>query len=75
MEGKSILYGTMDDAQMLINKYAGTGEWKGANKESVDFGKTIGKYVDFETGIAVETTRGTIHYSKTGTHIVPAAPQ
>lgn len=60
-------------AQQLINKYAGTGTWIGKNKERVDFGKVIGSYID-ATGKIIKTTVGIIHYSKTGAHIVPAAP-
>ncbi|MBR5539642.1 MAG: hypothetical protein IKU61_07065 [Clostridia bacterium] len=45
-----------------------------ANKETVDFKKIIGKYVDPQTGKAYDTTMGTIHYSKDGAHIVPARP-
>lgn len=33
VEGRSIFQGTLDDAQRLINEYAGTGEWIGTNKE------------------------------------------
>lgn len=33
-----------------------------------------GMYGDRETGKYIPTNRGTIHYSKAGTHIVPAAP-
>lgn len=38
----------------------------------MDFGEVIGQYVNPATGEAVDTTVGLIHYSKTGTHIVPA---
>ncbi|UFJ40480.1 polymorphic toxin type 50 domain-containing protein [Brevibacillus humidisoli] len=69
--GKSIFTG---DAQKLLDKYAGKGEWIGQNKERVDFGEIIGKYVDPVTGEAIETTKGIIHYSKNGAHIVPARP-
>ena len=74
-KGKSIFYGSEKKAQNLINKYAGTGQWIGTNKERVDFGKTIGSYVDPKTGKSYKTTMGTIHYSKTGTHIVPGQPK
>ncbi|MFP7287634.1 polymorphic toxin type 50 domain-containing protein, partial [Shouchella clausii] len=40
----------------------------------VDFGEPIGKYYDRDTGNYVETTRGLIHYSKNGAHIVPSEP-
>ncbi len=72
-KGKSIFYGSAKKAQNLVNKYAGTGQWMGSHKERVNFGKVIGSYVD-ETGKTVKTTVGIIHYSKTGAHIVPAAP-
>jgi hypothetical protein len=72
-KGKSIFYGSEKKAQQLINKYAGTGTWIGKNKERVDFGKVIGSYID-ATGKIIKTTVGIIHYSKTGAHIVPAAP-
>lgn len=64
----------MDEIQKLVNDFAGTGQWKTANKEMVDFGKIIGKYVDINTGEVLDTTRGIIHYSKKGVHIVPAKP-
>lgn len=44
-------------------------------KTRVDFGETIGSYVDPETGEAVETTIGIVHNSKKGAHIVPARPK
>ena len=74
-KGKSIFYGSAKDAQRLINKYSGTGQWVGANKEVVDFKKVIGHSIDRKTGNLFETTWGTIHYSKTGAHIVPAKPK
>lgn len=73
-ENKSIFDGSMEKAQKLIDEYSGTGVKKGANKEAVDFKENIGTYIDPKTGKAYETTRGTIHYSKDGAHIVPAQP-
>ena len=73
-EGRSIFKGTVDDAQRLVDEFAGTGEWIGTNKERINFGEVIGQYVNPATGEAVDTTVGIIHYSKTGTHIVPAQP-
>ena len=67
IEGRSVFNGTVDD-------FAGTGEWIGTNKERVNFGEVIGQYVNPATNEAVDTTVGIIHYSKTGTHIVPAQP-
>ncbi|MBD5455805.1 MAG: hypothetical protein HDR23_04930 [Lachnospiraceae bacterium] len=74
IEGRSIFNGTVDDAQRLVDNFAGTGEWIGANKERVNFGEVIGQYVNPATNEVVNTTAGIIHYSKTGTHIVPAQP-
>lgn len=73
-KGKSIFYGSMKEAQKLVNKYAGTGQKIGTNRERVDFKKVIGSYVDPKTGKSYKTTIGTIHYSKTGTHILPEKP-
>lgn len=74
-KGKSIFYGSATKAQELVDKFAGTGKQVGANRERVDFGEIIGSYVDPKTGTAYKTTIGTIHYSQTGTHIVPEKPE
>ncbi|MCW4364030.1 MULTISPECIES: T7SS effector LXG polymorphic toxin [Bacillus] len=71
---KSIFYGDNKKAQELLDKYAGTGEFPRKGREVVDFGQKIGKAYDMKTGKYIETTRGTIHYSKDGAHIVPAKP-
>lgn len=72
---------THPDPQRLIDNKAGTGQkiistdgsW--TSKEVVDFGENIGFWVDESNpSIQLPTTRGTIHYSKDGTHIVPAHP-
>lgn len=73
-KGKSILNISTDTAQSLVKKYSGTGRKIGANRERVNFKRVIGKYVDPKTGKAYDTTIGTIHYSKSGTHIVPEKP-
>ena len=73
-KGKSILNISTDTAQNLVKKYSGTGRKIVANRERVNFKRVIGKYVDPKTGKAYETTIGTIHYSKSGTHIVPEKP-
>lgn len=72
IEGRSILYGDINDAQQLINKFSGTGQLISENKERVNFGRVIGMYIDGET--AQETTWGIIHYGKNGAHIVPSNP-
>ncbi|MDA1475259.1 T7SS effector LXG polymorphic toxin [Bacillus changyiensis] len=71
---KSIFIGDNKRAQELLDKFAGKGTKLGNNKERVDFGQPIGKYYDKDTGKYVNTTRGLIHYSKNGAHIVPARP-
>jgi len=72
--GRSAFYGTVDDAQDLVNRFAGTGYWLNDHKERIDFGKVIGQFADMETGEMLDTTVGIIHYSKNGIHIVPCAP-
>jgi len=77
VEGRSYL---LDDvnAQELVDKYHGTGEidvtrkgiWK--NKEYVTVDRNIGVDINPDTGVETASNRFTIHYSKTGTHIVPA---
>ena len=73
-KGKSILSIPVNEAQKLITKYSGSGKKIGANRERVNFKKVIGKYVDPKTGKSYDTTIGTIHYSQSGTHIVPDKP-
>ncbi|MEC0492820.1 polymorphic toxin type 50 domain-containing protein, partial [Bacillus licheniformis] len=75
-KNKSIFYGGDNKtAQELLDKFAGKGTLlKNGVKERVDFGKVIGKFYDKDTGKYVETTRGLIHYSKNGAHIVPSEP-
>lgn len=77
IEGRSYLYGTLEDAQQLVNALSGTGtplfddngEW--LRKERVDAGKNFGVHVSPETGEETETSKGMLIYSKTGTHLVP----
>jgi hypothetical protein len=73
---------THEDPQGLVDRFAGKGQpingdkfKKGdpGYKERVNFGEVIGKYKD-ESGAEVPTTIGTVHYSSTGVHIVPARP-
>jgi hypothetical protein len=68
-----------NDPAKLVEK-AGTGQQVGqlpvgtaGSKERVDFGETIGTYID-QAGNASPTTNGIIHYSNDGVHIVPARP-
>jgi len=63
--------------QELVDRYHGTGnvwwnqqgEWN--NREYLSMSHDIGVTIDKDTGIASLTDRIAIHYSKTGTHVVP----
>lgn len=76
-EGKSYLTISEKEAQEIINQKSGTGivvlnkngEWK--NKELINCDSQIGFDVGSNTGKETPTDKGTIHYSKTGTHLVP----
>lgn len=76
--GRSYIYGTIEDAQKLIQQYRGTGELKmtrkgeWTKKEFVTADHVIGVCVNPNTGQEKETHRFSIHYGKKGTHIVPA---
>lgn len=64
-----------ENADKLLKEGAGKGRMTTHNKESVDFGRIIGKYYDSDTKIYYGTTRATIHYDSQGNaHIVPARP-
>ncbi|HEK2627675.1 TPA: VENN motif pre-toxin domain-containing protein, partial [Proteus mirabilis] len=81
--------GSSGDIRSIINvspdsllPKVGTGEQVGnikvglpGSKERVDFGKVIGNFVDKDTGQAIPTTRGIVHYGKNGVHIVPSRPK
>jgi hypothetical protein len=74
--GRSYLTVPKEEAQKLVNRYAGTGEllrdrkgqWR--QTELVEAGRPIGVAVS-SNGTEMPTSKGIIHYSKTGTHIVP----
>lgn len=69
---------SMDEAQKLINKYAGTGKIKRDSKgkwthmEFVVADHDIGVDIDPLTGVETKTRRFSIRYADKGTHIVPA---
>ncbi len=75
--GRSYIHGTCETAQELVDAYHGTGlpqftrkgEWN--KKEVASADHEIGINVDEDTGVELSTNRFVIHYSKTGTHIVP----
>lgn len=68
---------TKEECQALVDRYAGTGQFKYDPKstkmqEIISQNKPIGTYIDPRTGEVVENTNDfRIHYSKTGSHIVP----
>lgn len=76
-EGRSYLTITEQQAQELVNQYAGTGKiirdrnGKYTGKERITTQEQIGVCKDLE-GNEVPTKRFMIHYSKDGVHIVPA---
>lgn len=76
--GKSEITIPISKLQNLIYKFSGKGIQKGnikmgetGSKEVVNFKEVIGYHVDI-SGIKTPTTKGVIHYSSKGVHIVPA---
>jgi len=77
VEGRSYLFDDVNP-QELVDKYHGTGfmpingrgEWKSV--ETVSTEEDIGVEVNPDTMTKTPTNRFTIHYSKTGTHVVPS---
>jgi len=78
-DGRSYLFDDVD-AQELVNRYHGTGRAERAkpgmwtNRETITADRSIGVKVDPDTHVETTTNRFTIHYSNTGTHVVPAKP-
>lgn len=78
IEGRSYIYGGLEDAQALVYRYSGTGtprvtdgnKW--THKEFTVADAPIGVVVDNATGEEIITRRFSIHYGKHGAHIVPA---
>lgn len=73
--GRSIFHGSLEHAQELIDRFAGSGTWLGNNRERVDFGEVIGTWVSPDGTQRLPTTRGIIRYGKHGAHIVPSRPE
>ena len=77
LPGRSFIYGDLETAQALVDRYKGTGdvrlteagEW--THKEFVTADTPIGVSVNPETGAESPTRRFAIHYGKRGAHIVP----
>ena len=77
IKGRSYLTITEDEIAEIIIKNTGTGYIHISNKnqqikEVIDCGKIVGVDVNNKTGEETKTSRATIHYSKSGTHLVPA---
>lgn len=73
---------THPDPEKLLKEFAGTGKpvpkkelGTSGYKEIVDFKEDIGFYIDPDTHAKIVTTKGTIHYSEKGAHIIPAHPE
>lgn len=77
IDGRSYLTISLEEAQGIINKYAGTGEIKTNTKgewdrkETISLDREIGVNLNVSTGEKTPTNKFKIHYSKKGTHIVP----
>jgi len=77
VEGRSYLLNG-NEAQWLVNTYHGMGhmpiDWRGEwkNKEVITIEANMGVAINPSSGEETLTNRFTIHYSKSGTHIVPA---
>lgn len=71
---RSVIFRDANALQKLLDEKAGTGEFIGNNKEKIDFGQTIGQYVDVDGRSKRETRIGIIHYGPDGAYIVPARP-
>lgn len=77
ISGRSYIYGDLETAQGLVDRYCGTGraiissDGKWANKELITGDEIIGISIDQSTQKEIKTRCFMIHYSKKGTHIVP----
>ncbi|NBO46387.1 MAG: hypothetical protein EBU85_05165, partial [Actinobacteria bacterium] len=54
--GKSEISISIDELQELVEAKAGSGKWLSPTRERVDFGRTIGKYLDEDTGESSDTS-------------------
>ena len=66
------------EIQKIINEYSSKGEVRkfpdNHFREVIKTDAFKGMFGDRTTGKYIPTNRATIHYSKKGTHLVPAAP-
>jgi hypothetical protein len=75
-DGRSYLYGTLEDAQRIVDNYSGKGTWKSedGSKERVDVGYVVGVFVNQDNGVEMPSSAIMIIYSKTGSHLYPVSP-
>ncbi len=77
--GRSYITVSNAELQDIVNRYAGTGEivrsnkGKFMNREIITVDREIGISIDPQTQEETPTNRAYIHYSKSGTHVVPTA--
>ena len=81
VQGRSYVTVDKDELQAIVNQYAGTGEIqrsvKGVfmQKEIITIDRQIGVSINPETLEETPTNRAYIHYSKSGSHVVPTAKE
>ncbi len=75
VESKSEITIDLVSLASLVNKYRGSGTKYGNSKEVINFKIVIGIYRNSSKNKSYKTTFGTVHYSKTGYHVVPAFPK
>ena len=81
ISGRSYITVSGDELQEIVNRYAGTGEIQRSedgmfiNKEIITLDRTIGVSINKKTLQETPTNRAYIHYSKSGTHVVPTAKE
>ena len=73
--GRSIISLSIDECNNVIEQFAGTGTFINENHEIINCGYIIGYWRDISTGYLYPTTEAKIHYSNTGTHLVPLKPK
>jgi hypothetical protein len=81
--GKSVITISSEELEILVEKHKGTGQFiknqplQPDFRERIDFGKTIGIFVDVENpGVQVPTEIGMMVYDKQGkVHVIPVRPK
>lgn len=81
ISGRSYMLIPLDEIQDIVNQYAGTGDLKRGrdgewnHKEEINLPYKVGVCVSLKIPHGIETNIITIHYSRTGVHVVPARPR